>query len=560
MSIPPMLIAPPLRRGVPGVSVETRAKDASAKEFAATLASHCAADSKPERDENISTETVGSAPAFPSSATIAVTMQIIASLPMLTPPASLPDAPASDGDSIEPLPAPYADSVRFNFAAVSLPATPFADLQEDHFDVASAERVVVDGDDSGMHRDSDASEINTEGTHGVQKSLEKLNPEFRSRLERVMARLRREYGHSVTVVETVRSQARQDALFAQGRSTDGPVVTWTKHSKHAKGMAADVQIDGQWSNPVGYARLAEVAKQEGLRTLGARDPGHVEMDGAGRVSSETLRALLGDLQTVPGNGTAQLSASVRVEDEASGRNAAMARVANVAQVARVATVASVARVADVARPGEKRALSNGADSMSQFAAVSPVTAAGALDLAGATRVVTPMAAVNMTDRISQLMDLQSAQDARPLSSVLLRLENAAGNADQIRIDARGSSVDAQLGLGNVQQAAAITERIGELREALERRGLTADGVRVQPASRSTDSASFSRSVAPTIELAAMRAASDSQFNGASRDNTGREQSQQREAFAREQQARHNSRASSDDARHRSRREQPEDRT
>ena len=88
-------------------------------------------------------------------------------------------------------------------------------------------------------------------------------------------------------------------------------------------------------------------------------------------------------------------------------------------------------------------------------------------------------AVNMADRISHLMDLQATQAARPLNSVLLRMENVSGIDDQIRIDTRGTSVDARLGLGNAQQAAAITDRLGELREALERRGLTAEGVRIQ---------------------------------------------------------------------------------
>ena len=157
------------------------------------------------------------------------------------------------------------------------------------------------------------------------------------------------------------------------------------------------------------------------------------------------------------------------------------------------------------------------------------------------------------------MDLQATQDAKPLNSVLLRMNNANGIEDQIRIDTRGTSVDARLGLGNAQQAAAFTDRLGELREALERRGLTADGVRVQAASstRATDSVNFSRPIAPTLELAAMRAAADSQAHGNTRDQSARDQAQ-REQFARDQSC-HTPRSSSDDARQRSRREQPEER-
>ena len=163
----------------------------------------------------------------------------------------------------------------------------------------------------------------------------------------------------------------------------------------------------------------------------------------------------------------------------------------------------------------------------------------------------------MADRISHLMDLQATQSARPLNSVLLRMDNANGIEDQIRIDTRGTSVDARLGLGTAQQAAEMSGRVSELREALERRGLTADGLRVQAAPRATDSVNFSRMTAPAIEVAQLRAAADSQAQGGSRDQAARDQ-QHREALAREQE-RHNTRSSSDDARHRSRREQPETR-
>ncbi len=395
---------------------------------------------------------------------------------------------------------------------------------------------------------------------GVERDVARLDPEFRDRLERVMDRMRQEFGHTVAIVETVRSQARQDALFAQGRTAPGPVVTWTKNSKHGKGLAADLVVDGQWQNPAGYARLAELARQEGLRTLGARDPGHVELPVEGGVSGETLGNLLNDLQGEAGDPARQLRADVNTGAGDESRASAMARVANVAQVARVATVASVAKVATVARPGESaRAGNAGNDAISPLAVSGPAPMAGATDLAGSMRVVTPAAAVNMADRISQLMDLQATQAAKPLSSVLLRMDNANGIEDQIRIDTRGTSVDARLGLGNAQQAAALTDRLGELREALERRGLTADGVRVQAttATRTTDTATFSRAAAPGLELAAMRAAADAQSQGNTRDQSSRDQAQ-REAFARDH-SRNTPRPSTDDARQRSRREQPEDR-
>src|SRR5690606_21288459 len=111
----------------------------------------------------------------------------------------------------------------------------------------------------------------------VEKSLELLHPEFRVRLEHVVTRMAEEHGHDVDIVETLRHQVRQNHLYEQGRSRPGDVVTWTRASNHATGGAADVIIDGSWDNPAAYARLQRIAAQEGLRTLGARDPGHLEL-------------------------------------------------------------------------------------------------------------------------------------------------------------------------------------------------------------------------------------------------------------------------------------------
>lgn len=114
----------------------------------------------------------------------------------------------------------------------------------------------------------------------VVRDAAALAPEFRARLERVLERMRREFGAGVAVVETRRSQERQDALYAQGRTRSGPVVTWTRNSAHLGGYAADVVIGGAHGGGSAYTRLATIAAEEGLRTLGPRDPGHVELPGA----------------------------------------------------------------------------------------------------------------------------------------------------------------------------------------------------------------------------------------------------------------------------------------
>ena len=519
-----------------------------------------------------------------SSAATVAAMQLVATLPLPALTESLPDAPAQNNGTIRS----SAQSVsRFmtNESAAQLTAelTPStsnatAVLVEDHFDAsAAALEAALTGAAPVRVTAVPSDVVNVTATPvlakpaavvvpigvdraAVERDIARLDPAFRERLERVMERMQKEFGHDVSVVETVRTQARQNALYAQGRTAPGQVVTWTKNSKHGKGLAADLMVDSEWNNPQGYAHLAEIARQEGLRTLGARDPGHVELAGESGVSNDTLGSLLGDLQGEAGDSARQLRATVSQQSADEGRASAMARVANVAQVARVATVASVAKVAEVATPGASaRERSAANDSVSPLAVSGATPMMNTSDLSGTARVVAPSTAVNMAERISHLMDLQATQASKPLNSVLLRMDNASGIEDQIRIDTRGTSVDARLGLGNAQQAAALTDRLGELREALERRGLTADGVRVQAATgtRTTDNASFSRTTAPVIELAAMRAASDSQAQGNTRDQSARDQ-QQREAFARDQ-SRHTPRSSSDDTRQRSRREQPEDR-
>ncbi len=169
--------------------------------------------------------------------------------------------------------------------------------------------------------------------------LGKLHPDFRSRLERVVERMGREYGHEVKVVEGHRSQDRQDALFQQGRTRPGSVVTWTRHSLHSRGRAADVQIDGTWDDPDAYRRLQKIAREEGLHTLGLRDQGHLELPLEGdRARGAEARAVSGPWSE---------AAPLRPADAAS----AVARPASVASPATPVAPARVARVARVASVG-----------------------------------------------------------------------------------------------------------------------------------------------------------------------------------------------------------------
>lgn len=173
----------------------------------------------------------------------------------------------------------------------------------------------------------------------VRRDLDLLAPEFLDRLQRVIDRMESEYGYKVEVVETYRTQARQDALFAQGRTEPGQVVTWTRASQHTRGHAADLVVDGSYDDPVAYQRLMRIARDEGLRTLGARDPGHVELAAP---RGATVVARPAPSVTSP----ASIVAAAR-ELESPPPVAPVARVATIAPVAQVAQVARVARVAPV---------------------------------------------------------------------------------------------------------------------------------------------------------------------------------------------------------------------
>ena len=216
---------------------------------------------------------------------------------------------------------------------------------------------------------------------GIDRSIVALDPALQERLGRVMARMREETGHEVQVGETYRTQSRQNSLYAQGRSAPGPVVTWTQSSKHTQGRAVDLVVDGGSAGSDAYATLRRIATQEGLRTLGERDPGHIELPSnlprtaatpianANAIkspvpSAPTIASPMATEQSLEGAvTTAAITAPAAIAsipkmpvDVPNTAAATVARVAQIAPTARVvnATVekrADVARVAPVARPG-----------------------------------------------------------------------------------------------------------------------------------------------------------------------------------------------------------------
>lgn len=74
-------------------------------------------------------------------------------------------------------------------------------------------------------------------------------------------------GLKVRITETYRSQARQNELYAQGRTTPGQIVTWTKNSRHMSRRAWDIcqNIKGQeYSNNSFFKKCGNVAHKFGI--------------------------------------------------------------------------------------------------------------------------------------------------------------------------------------------------------------------------------------------------------------------------------------------------------
>jgi uncharacterized protein YcbK (DUF882 family) len=338
-----------------------------------------------------------------------------------------------------------------------------------------------------------------------------LVPELRQRLDRVIERMKNEYGHDVTVVETARSQERQDFLYEQGRTRSGAVVTWTRDSAHTQGEAVDVIVDGTWSNAEGFARLQRLAREEGLRTLGVRDPGHLEL--ADRTSTGAQMATDTPSKSAP-VATPLISTS-------SGQ-------------AGVARVAGVAGVAQVAEPGRARGLdrsyspansnglagyaasnaANGAErgpsnnstgnessdsSSGQRRALSQVrreslggaesAAFGALN--GSSSSPTPAgdgvpviraAGAASAERVSDVQQLRDNAPAGSVSRLTLDVDAPNGGQDRITIDLRGSNVGTQIST-DAANAERLRLRTAELQDALGRHGLESDSVRISGAPR-----------------------------------------------------------------------------
>lgn len=79
-------------------------------------------------------------------------------------------------------------------------------------------------------------------------------------------------GINIFITETYRSQDRQDYLYAQGRTREGNVVTWTHSSRHTSRRAWDIACNGNTLYDTAMLKKAgAVAKELGITWGGLWD-------------------------------------------------------------------------------------------------------------------------------------------------------------------------------------------------------------------------------------------------------------------------------------------------
>jgi hypothetical protein len=343
-----------------------------------------------------------------------------------------------------------------------------------------------------------AAAPNAAAAMGVVRSVTALNPELQAKLARVIDRMQTETGHTVTIEETYRSQARQNALYAQGRDAAGPVVTWTENSKHTQGRAVDLLLDGGAAGPDAYATLQRIAKEEGLQTLGARDPGHLELPGSGAANANFLQPVA----PADASGPGQVSVS---------RLAQVAPVAQVAQVtvarpAPVAQVASVAPVANPAQPGAAGAnasvgaigaqfkqTKDGSDKSGtdgsgssgsnahggQHNGYGVLSSSFTLDHAGSVGAAAPVVGSTAAERTERILAASDKAPVRPLSQITMNVDAGNGATDKIQVSLRGNALNTTIDVADARAAQTMTSRSDELVRALNRDGMEVESMRVR---------------------------------------------------------------------------------
>ena len=346
-----------------------------------------------------------------------------------------------------------------------------------------------------------AKPIDMAGVTDAVRSLAALDPALQAKLSRVMSRVEKETGLDVKVAETYRSQSRQNALFAQGRETAGPVVTWTQNSKHTEGRAVDLVMTGGSSADIaaGYKTLQRIANEEGLRTLGAKDPGHLELPSSAITSTTSLPpTALADSSGPGGVSVARVAQLATVADLSVAQPAQVARVANVARVDTGSvvtkaspTTTSVSGVAVSGVSGDASGTSaggkfsssrdgqGGSSADTRYSALSAAVAMREQRAAFSVPTVAGTTGSSAIDRTARILDALDTAPARPLSQITMNVDSANGGTDRVQLSMRGASLNATIDTADPRAAQAMAARGDELTRALTRDGIELQSLHVR---------------------------------------------------------------------------------
>ena len=73
-----------------------------------------------------------------------------------------------------------------------------------------------------------------------KERIKTILPEFQPLVAELLLKLNEAFDESPLITDANRTIEDQKALYAQGRTTKGPIVTWTLDSKHVGGRAVDI--------------------------------------------------------------------------------------------------------------------------------------------------------------------------------------------------------------------------------------------------------------------------------------------------------------------------------
>jgi peptidoglycan L-alanyl-D-glutamate endopeptidase CwlK len=123
----------------------------------------------------------------------------------------------------------------------------------------------------------------------IEQHLAQLQPDFAAhlRVKWIAAQMVADADDvDIKIVCSLRSQAEQAKLYAQGRTIPGPRVTWTLRSKHSTGNAVDFGLfrDGRYMDAIDntlcykvYQKISKVLAHPQLTWLGhVGDPCHFQ--------------------------------------------------------------------------------------------------------------------------------------------------------------------------------------------------------------------------------------------------------------------------------------------